>query len=78
MARASKGTTKVGYENRNGQIVVRATDKLGTDFGQKVYVLRCRYCAKEYGANGTDIHSRRCPYDKHGDSKLGRPGLEFE
>ncbi len=70
----SKGatTTQVGYVNRNGQEVIRPTGNAGTDHGQYVYVLRCRGCGHEYGANGSDIFQRRCP--NHGG---GAPGLAF-
>ena len=34
----------------------------GTDHGQRVYVLKCGRCDREYGANGSDIWLRRCPY----------------
>jgi hypothetical protein len=67
----SKGsTTMPGYENRNGQIVVRGTGKLGTDHLQYVYVLKCKPCGHEYGANGSDIHLRKCPV-----CQGGAPGL---
>ena len=56
-----KGTTAVGYVNRNRQTVVRKTDLPGNDHNQVVYVLRCSDCGHEYGANGSDIHARRCP-----------------
>ncbi len=70
MSRKAKGTTNPGYENPNGQTVVRNTGLPGTDFGQYVYELRCKCCAHHYGANGTDIPERKCP--KH---RGGRPGL---
>jgi Zn finger protein HypA/HybF involved in hydrogenase expression len=56
-----KGTTELGFENRNGQVVVRHTDLEGNDHNQYVYVLRCNHCGQEYGANGSDIWLRRCP-----------------
>jgi len=65
-----KGTTDPGFENRNGQVVIGQTDDRGTDHLQFVYILRCKHCGHAYGANGTDIHSRKCP--AHQD---GRPGL---
>jgi hypothetical protein len=65
-------TTAPGYENRNGQRVIRDTGKAGSDYGQRVYVLRCRSCAHEYGANGSDIHERKCP-----ECQGGRPGLPY-
>jgi len=68
----SKGTTTIGYVNRNNQKVVARTDLPGTDHNQFVYVLECQVCGHEYGANGSDIHIRRCPqHDK------GRPGLAY-
>lgn len=57
----SKGTTEVGYRNRNGQIVLRKTDLPGNDHMQMTYVLRCEQCQHQYGANGSDIFQRRCP-----------------
>lgn len=66
-------TTQPGYRNRNGQVVVRATDLAGNDHLQKVYVLQCEKCHLEYGANGSDIFQRRCPR-----CGGGRPGLAFD
>jgi hypothetical protein len=69
--RAGAGqTTEPGHKNRNGQVTIRATGLAGTDHGQIVYVLRCSSCGNEYGANGSDIHLRRCPA-----CQGGRPGL---
>lgn len=69
---SSERTTDVGYENLNEQTVIRQTDLEGTLPGQKVYVLKCRRCGAEYGANGCDIHIRRCPQ-----CMGGQPGLAF-
>ena len=66
------GTNNVGYENRNGQTVIRPTGLEGTDYGQKVYVLKCGHCGHQYGANGSDIWLRRCP-----SCQDGRPGLAY-
>jgi precorrin-8X/cobalt-precorrin-8 methylmutase len=68
--RAASKTTQPGYENRNGQVVVRATGVTGTDHGQYVYLLRCSGCAHEYGANGSDIFQRKCPNCQRGASGL--------
>ncbi len=73
MARAPKGTTTIGFTNPRLQTVIRATRLPGTDHGQKIYVLRCGSCGAEYGANGSDIHARRCP-----SCDGGRPGLETD
>lgn len=59
--RRGKETTRIGFRSEKGQTVVRKTDLAGTDHGQSVYVLRCDE-GHEYGANGTDIHLRICPY----------------
>jgi len=65
-------TTAPGYQNRNGQTVLRSTGLAGTDHGQSVYVLQCGECGREYGANGSDIFQRRCPA-----CQGGRPGLVY-
>jgi hypothetical protein len=71
--RAKAGTTtQVGYVNRNDQEVIRPTGKPGTDHGQYIYVLRCRTCGHEYGANGSDIWLRKCPAHDG-----GATGLDF-
>ena len=67
---AGKGTTEIGYANVNGQTVVRDTGLPGTDHNQRVYALRCNHCGAEYGANGSDIHLRKCP-----ECQDGAPGL---
>jgi 5-methylcytosine-specific restriction enzyme A len=54
-------STRLGFLNPNGQQVLGPTGREGTDRGQKIYVLKCRRCSHEYGANGTDIAGRRCP-----------------
>jgi hypothetical protein len=69
-SKTGKKTTEPGYTNRNGQTVVRPTDLAGTDYGQRVYVLKCGSCRREYGANGSDIFQRRCP-----SCQGGKPGL---
>lgn len=69
----TKGTTQVGYTNRNDQVVIRKTDLPGNDHNQLVYVLRSISCGHEYGANGSDIFQRRCPAHD-----AGAPGLRCE
>jgi len=67
-------STDIGYKNKNGQLVIRKTDKPGTDHLQYIYVLRCNVnkCGYEYGVNGTDIFERKCPK-----CQGGLPGLSF-
>ena len=67
-----KGTTEPGFVNRHGQCVIRSTGERGTDHLQYVYVLECTKCGYQYGANGSDIHLRRCPR-----CGGGRPGLDY-
>jgi|GEM_PF-300576 len=69
-AREGGYSTKPGFTNTRGQVVVRATGLPGSDFGQSVYVLRCSHCEESYGANGSDIWLRKCPK-----CQGGRPGL---
>lgn len=70
-ARTSRGTTEIGFVNRNNQTVIRRTDVPGTDHGQRVYVLHCGQCGHEYGANGSDIFLRKCP--RHAGGAAGLP-----
>lgn len=68
--RSDKGTTKPGFENKNKQRVLRDTGLPGTDHCQRVFALECLVCHHQYGANGSDIHIRKCPK-----CQGGRPGL---
>jgi len=70
MTRENKGTTKIGFVSDSGQVVIRNTNALGTDKNQTIYQLGCSVCGYVYGANGSDIHIRKCP--KHDG---GMPGL---
>jgi hypothetical protein len=63
-------STKPGYVNPKGQVTVRNTGLPGTDHVQYVYQLACSHCGENYGANGTDIHDRKCPK-----CQGGAPGL---
>jgi hypothetical protein len=65
-------TTKIGYVNRNQQKNHGHRGVKGTDHGQLAYRLECLNCGHEYGANGTDIHLRKCP-----NCQSGRPGIDY-
>jgi hypothetical protein len=74
----TKGTTIVGFTNRNQQVNLGLDNPNGNDHGQSVYVLRCdrvlpegNKCGQIYGANGSDIHQRLCPKCQGG--KAGLP-----
>jgi hypothetical protein len=66
-------STRPGFVNPRGQVVIRNTGLPGTDHGQTVYQLGCSMCGHIYGANGSEIHLRRCPLHDR-----GAPGLPFE
>ncbi len=61
MNRENKETTATGYVNANGQVTVRNTHERGTDHRQSIYQVACSLCGYNYGANGTDLHDRKCP-----------------
>jgi Zn finger protein HypA/HybF involved in hydrogenase expression len=65
-------TTEPGYENRNGQVVIRNSGLPGNDHAQTIYELKCSHCNHVYGANGSDIFQRKCP-----NCQSGAPGLEY-
>ena len=65
-------TATVGFRNANGQTVLRETNLAGNLAGQHVYVLVCGHCGLEYGANGCDVHLRKCP-----SCMDGQPGLAY-
>jgi hypothetical protein len=65
-------TTATGFVNRNGQVTVRHTGLPGTDHLQYVYQVACSECGHNYGANGSDIHDRKCPK-----CQQGAPGLDY-
>ncbi len=75
-------TTVAGYVNRNGQKVVRKTDRPGNDHNQFTYEMECTRTGCRgrhdgtpfrYGANGSDLHLRLCPA-----CQGGAEGLEVQ
>jgi hypothetical protein len=61
------GTTVPGFQNENGQRVIRDTGFPSESFpGQRVYHLRCTHCGHDYGSNGTDVFKRLCPSHQGG------------
>lgn len=67
---STRGTTETGFVNPNGQVTIRNTGVPGTDHNQYVYQIACSLCGETYGANGSDIHERKCPT-----CQGGKPGL---
>jgi hypothetical protein len=66
-------STKTGFVNLKGQVVIRKTEMDGNDHMQKVYQIACSNCGAVYGANGSDLHLRKCP-----ECQSGQPGLEYK
>lgn len=56
-----KGTTELGYINKNNQRNNGKTNIPGTDYGQWFYDMECLECGHKYHANGTNIYEKRCP-----------------
>lgn len=65
-------TTEIGYTNTNDQQCHGTLKVKGTDHRQYVYRLECLRCGYVYGANGADIHERRCP-----ECQGGAPGIRY-
>ena len=65
-------TTQIGSINRNRQKNHGTRDLPGNDHCQYSYKLECLCCGHCYGANGTDIHIRKCPK-----CQGGAPGIEY-
>ena len=53
--------TTIGFRNREGQQVIRKTEREGSVPGQRVFILRCTVCNHEYGTDGCHIYDRLCP-----------------
>lgn len=65
-------SVKIGYVNPNGQICTGHRGASGTDHLQRAYRMECGLCGYMYGANGSDIHERRCPA-----CQSGAPGIAY-
>jgi hypothetical protein len=65
-----KGTTEPGHINPRNQMTLKDTGRPGTDHLQRVYALACLECLTVYGANGSDIHMRKCPECQDGNAGL--------
>ena len=56
-----------GDSNSNGQILIRKTTRPSPNFsGQNIWEMECKDCKHRYGANGCDVHHRRCPHCQGG------------
>jgi hypothetical protein len=62
--------TMINFINRNAQQVIRAIQLSETDHRDRVYVLRCGHCGKEYATNGAEVWERLCPFCQGGAAGL--------
>jgi hypothetical protein len=65
-------SVKIGFVNRNDQICTGHRYTQGTDHLQRAYRVECGLCGHVYGANGSDMHERRCP-----ECQSGAPGIDY-
>lgn len=65
-------SVKIGFVNRHGQICTGHRGTPGTDHLQRAYRVECGLCGHAYGANGSDIHERRCP-----ECQSGATGIDY-
>jgi hypothetical protein len=65
-------TVEIGYLNRHGQQCCGHCGVPGTDHSQYAYKTECTICGYVYGANGSDMHERRCP-----ECQGGAPGIRY-
>ena len=65
-------TVKIGYLNDNGQECQGHRGQAGTDHNQLAYRMECSQCGHIYGANGSDVHHRKCP-----ECQGGAAGISF-
>jgi rubredoxin len=63
-------TVEIGYLNLNDQQCCGHCGVRGTDHEQYAYKVECAICGYVYGANGADMHERRCP-------ARGAPGIRY-
>ncbi len=62
---------KSGYINHHDQLVVDQDLTYKSNHkSAKPWKLRCLKCKNEYGANGCDVHIRKCP-----ECQKGKPSL---
>ena len=64
--------TQVGCVNDNMQKNHGTRGCPGNHYNQYAYKLECLHCGFCYGANGVDIHERKCP-----NCQGGAPSIEY-
>jgi len=65
-------SVQVGTVNGHGQRCCGHRGVPGTDHNQRAFKVECTLCGYVYGANGSDVHERRCP-----ECQAGAPGIQY-
>lgn len=65
-------SVRIGYLNRNRQRCHGHRGVRGNDHLQNAYRVECEKCGLIYGANGSDMHLRKCPK-----CMAGKKGIPF-
>ena len=65
-------TTQIGYVNPNNQKCLGTRGTMGSTRYARSYKMECLHCHHKYGANGGDVHERKCP-----ECQNGVPGIPF-
>ena len=65
-------SVQIGSVNRNHQRCCGHGGVAGNDHGQYAYKVECLLCGFVYGANGSDLHERKCP-----ECQNGEPGIRY-
>ena len=65
-------SVQIGYVNPNGQRCCGHRGVPGTDHEQYAYKFECTKRRYVYGANGSDMHERRCP-----ECQRGAPSIRY-
>lgn len=71
MSKYENKCAKQGFVNASKQLVVGLGDQYISNHEHgEAWVLRCLECSYEYGANGCDVHIRKCPKCQGGQPSL--------
>jgi hypothetical protein len=73
MSKYKNKAARLGFTNKNNQSVVGAAPEYFSNHDSaKPWQLYCLFCKNEYGANGCDIHIRKCPKCQNGKAGLNK------
>jgi hypothetical protein len=71
--------SELGELSRNSQKLLDKTERAGTDFNSRMWIVRCMRpsgdgtCDHVYGVDGTDFFQRKCPKCQGGEPGLTLP-----